>query len=81
MEHFFSDGLESLDGVEEDSSDEDSDPGDKDLGDSLEEVIDNTKAHDMLEWADKFILDTQQKGGHQMENSVLKLWKVCIAIN
>ena len=41
------------------------------------QVLDNPRTWPALEWADKFILKTQQKGGHQTESSVLKLWKVC----
>ena len=41
------------------------------------QLVDNLRMHLALAWANKFILETRQKGGHQTENSVLKLWKVC----
>ena len=41
------------------------------------QIVDNPMMQSALAWADKFILETWQKGGHQTENSVLKLWKVC----
>src|SRR5271168_1547328 len=61
---------------EEDSKDEDEElAGDVDK-DKESHIVDNTKTHDALAWADRFILETRRKGGRQTENSVLKQWKV-----
>jgi hypothetical protein len=40
-------------------------------------IVDNPKTRPALAWADRFIFEMRRKGGRQIENSVLKLWKVC----
>jgi hypothetical protein len=60
----------------EESDDEDEElAGDVD-NDEDSHIVDNSKTHDALAWADNFILKTRRRGGRQTENSVLKQWKV-----
>ena len=84
LESYFQCGLtQEGAGLEEgsDNSDSDEDPEGRSLNcdedDPQEVIVENVQAHSALAWADKFILETQRKGGRQTENSVLKLWKVC----
>ena len=65
-------------GFQGEDSDDDDDELAKDVdNDEDSNIVDNTKTHDALAWADNFMLKTQRRGGHQTENSVLKQWKVC----
>ena len=82
LENYFQNGLRqeiNTDEVREGSegSDSDEELNEEDL-DDREDVVDNLWTHSALAWADKFILETRRKGGRQTENSVLKLWKVCL---
>lgn len=52
--------------LEEDSEDE----GEDNFEDDFEVVV-NAKTESVLEWVDRFILETQRKGGCQTETSVL----------
>jgi hypothetical protein len=80
LEKYFENGLRQEVNANEGSEDSDSDEelNKEGLDDQCEDIVDNVRTHSALAWADKFILETRRKGGRQTENSVLKLWKVCL---
>jgi len=75
FQHGFREEMNSDEGGESDDGEDEQEGVIDDDEDS--EIVDNPKTRPALAWADKFILETQRKGGHQTENLVLKLWKVC----
>ncbi|KAF8961564.1 hypothetical protein BDZ97DRAFT_1201735 [Flammula alnicola] len=86
LERYFENGLMRENGAnKEDESEDEEDKEEAAEIDNEDELqaVDNSRTHDALAWADKFILETRRKGGRQTENSVLKLWMswASIAIN
>ena len=77
LDTFFQSGFQ--DSEEDSDEDDDDEPGAGGVDNDEEshiDIVDNAKTHDALAWADKFILETQRRGGQQTENFVLKQWKV-----
>lgn len=65
------------DGEDEDEEEED-DGGDGELPMSV--VAAGHEGLEGIEWVDEFILSARRKGGKNTENSVLKLYKVSVAL-